>query len=137
MCSECEKEYKEKGNIRRHAQTIACHDCGPQLRLITSTKDTGVRVNKNVTERILAESVKAIQEEKILAMTTQVTYEGSHINTYAVGRRIADSFKILEARDMTLETIIAKLMWILGNSSQTWDEIEQRFYTPVAMDSVY
>ena len=70
-------------------------------------------------------------------MTTQVTYEGSHINTYAVGRRIADSFKILEARDMTLETIIAKLMWILGNSSQTWDEIEQRFYTPVAMDSVY
>ena len=59
------------------------------------------------------------------------------MNTYAVGRRIADSFKILEARDMTLETIIAKLMWILGNNSKTWDEIEQRFYTPVAMDSVY
>ena len=70
-------------------------------------------------------------------MTTQVTYEGSHINTYAVGRRIADSFKILEARDMTLETIIAKLMWILGNSNQSWSDIEQRFYTPVAMDSVY
>jgi L-asparaginase len=91
----------------------------------------------SIENTLLSELSKYRPEEKILAMTTQVTYEGSHINTYAVGRRIADSFKILEARDMTLETIIAKLMWILGNSSQTWDEIEQRFYTPVAMDSVY
>ena len=91
----------------------------------------------SIENTLLTELSKYRPEEKILAMTTQVTYEGSHINTYAVGRRIADSFKILEARDMTLETIIAKLMWILGNSSQTWDEIEQRFYTPVAMDSVY
>lgn len=91
----------------------------------------------SIENTLLSELSKYRPEEKILAMTTQVTYEGSHMNTYAVGRRIADSFKILEARDMTLETIIAKLMWILGNSSQTWDEIEQRFYTPVAMDSVY
>lgn len=91
----------------------------------------------SIENTLLTELSKYRPEEKILAMTTQVTYEGSHINTYAVGRRIADSFKILEARDMTLETIIAKLMWILGNNSQTWDEIEQRFYTPVAMDSVY
>lgn len=91
----------------------------------------------SIENTLLTELSKYRPEERILAMTTQVTYEGSHINTYAVGRRIADSFKILEARDMTLETIIAKLMWILGNNSQTWDEIEQRFYTPVAMDSVY
>lgn len=91
----------------------------------------------SIENTLLTELSKYKPEEKILAMTTQVTYEGSHINTYAVGRRIADSFKILEARDMTLETIIAKLMWILGNNSKTWDEIEQRFYTPVAMDSVY
>ncbi|MBR0456279.1 MAG: asparaginase [Firmicutes bacterium] len=91
----------------------------------------------SIENTLLTELSKYRPEEKILAMTTQVTYEGSHMNTYAVGRRIADSFKILEARDMTLETIIAKLMWILGNNSKTWDEIEQRFYTPVAMDSVY
>ena len=91
----------------------------------------------SIENTLLTELSKYRPEERILAMTTQVTYEGSHINTYAVGRRIADSFKILEARDMTLETIIAKLMWILGNSNRSWSDIEQRFYTPVAMDSVY
>lgn len=29
MCSECEQEYGR--GRRRHAQTISCHDCGPQL----------------------------------------------------------------------------------------------------------
>jgi hydrogenase maturation protein HypF len=29
MCSACEKEYTR--GRRRHAQTISCHDCGPQL----------------------------------------------------------------------------------------------------------
>lgn len=91
----------------------------------------------SIEDTLFSELSKYRPEEKILAMTTQVTYEGSHMNTYAVGRRITDSFKILEAKDMTLETIIAKLMWILGNSNRTWDDIEQRFYTPVAMDSVY
>ena len=27
MCEACENEYTEKGNIRRHAQTIACKNC--------------------------------------------------------------------------------------------------------------
>ena len=69
-------------------------------------------------------------------MTTQVTYEGSHLDTYEVGRRITSSFKILEARDMTLEATIAKLMWILAEKEQTWEEIERRFYTPVALDTL-
>jgi hydrogenase maturation protein HypF len=30
MCPECRAEYTGKGR-RRHAQTISCHDCGPQL----------------------------------------------------------------------------------------------------------
>lgn len=30
MCGACEAEYTGKGR-RRHAQTISCHDCGPQL----------------------------------------------------------------------------------------------------------
>jgi len=32
MCSACRKEY-EGDDRRRHAQTISCHDCGPQLLL--------------------------------------------------------------------------------------------------------
>ncbi len=88
-------------------------------------------------EKVLFEELSKFRpEEKILAMTTQVTYEGSHLDTYEVGRRIASSFKILEAKDMTLETTIAKLMWILSDRNLSWDEIENLFYTPVSMDTL-
>lgn len=75
-------------------------------------------------------------EEKVLAMTTQVTYEGSHLETYEVGRRIAEEFQLLEARDMTLEATVTKLMWILADRGQSWEEIRSRFYTPVAKDTL-
>jgi|GEM_PF-4511013 len=67
-------------------------------------------------------------------MATQVPYEGSHLETYEVGRRITGSFSVLETRDMTLEATVAKLMWILGEEGQKWEEIRTRFYEPVAMD---
>ena len=67
-------------------------------------------------------------------MTTQVTYEGSHLETYEVGRRISGNFSILEAHDMTLEATVAKLMWILAEDGQSWEDISRRFYTPVALD---
>lgn len=76
-------------------------------------------------------------EEKILAMTTQVTYEGSHIETYEVGRKLKDRFSILEAKDMTLEALLTKLMWILSAEGQSWDDIYRKFYTPVAADTLY
>ena len=90
----------------------------------------------SIEATLFEELSKYEPEEKILAMTTQVTYEGSRLETYEVGRRIKDSFKILESRDMTLEATVAKLMWILANKEQTWEEIEDRFYTPVAMDTL-
>lgn len=76
-------------------------------------------------------------EEKTLAMTTQVTYEGSHIETYEVGRKLKDTFSILEAKDMTLEALLTKLMWILADEGQSWEEICSRFYRPVAADTLY
>ena len=82
------------------------------------------------------ELAKYSSDKKILAMTTQVTYEGSRLETYEVGRRITGSFQILEARDMTLESIVAKLMWILADKDQSWDAIQRRFYEPIAMDTL-
>lgn len=70
-------------------------------------------------------------------MTTQVTYEGSHIETYEVGKKLKDTFSILEARDMTLEALLTKLMWILADDGLTWEDICDRFYTPVAADILY
>ena len=89
----------------------------------------------------MEELSKYRSEEKILAMTTQVTYEGSHLETYEVGRRIAGSFPVLEARDMTLEATMAKLMWILARNEKdrpalSWADIQKLFYDPVSMDTL-
>lgn len=86
MCPECVAEYTKKYNIRRHAQTIACHACGPQLQLIDSKfdkqasmmhggaaeqfdkKDNSLHARENDTEGILAETVAAIKAGKIVAI---------------------------------------------------------------------
>ena len=73
-------------------------------------------------------------EEKVVAMATQVPYEGSHLETYEVGQRISGSFSVLETHDMTLEAVVAKLMWILAEDDRSWEDICRRFYEPVALD---
>ncbi len=88
----------------------------------------------SLQKTLFAEMKKYRPEEKVIAVATQVTYEGSRLETYEVGRRIADSFQILEAKDMTLEAAMAKLMWILGEKGRSWEEIREMFYTPVARD---
>lgn len=76
-------------------------------------------------------------EEKVLVMTTQVTYEGSNVGTYEVGRRLRESFNILEARDMTLEAVLTKMMWIMAEEEITWPEICRKFYMCINSDTLY
>lgn len=73
--------------------------------------------------------------EKILIMTTQVTYEGSNVDIYEVGRRVKEKYRFLEAYDMTLEAVFAKIMWILGTGLSEFDEIERLFYKRVQFDN--
>ena len=93
-------------------------------------------IPQSIKQTLFDELSKYSPEDKVLAMTTQVPLEGSHLDSYEVGRRIAGSFEILEGRDMTLEAITAKLMWILADRDQSWDEIQRRFYKPVAKDTL-
>ena len=86
---------------------------------------------------LFAELKKYRPEEKVLVMTTQVTYEGSHMETYEVGKKLSDSFSILEARDMTLEAVTTKLMWVLADEGLDWSGICGKFYGPVAVDTLY
>lgn len=73
---------------------------------------------------------------KIVVLTTQVASEGSDLGVYHVGYRLKSDLGVLEAYDMTTEAVVAKLMWILG---QTRDraEVERLFYTPVARDILW
>ena len=70
---------------------------------------------------------------KTVVMTTQVENEGSDLAVYHVGNTIKRNLPILEAYDMTTEAAVAKLMWILGKTTDQ-KEVEKLFYTPVACD---
>lgn len=69
---------------------------------------------------------------KTAVLTTQVEREGSALDKYAVGRRLRACGRVLEARCMTLEATVAKLMWILAFASG--EEAEKLFYAPVERD---
>lgn len=91
-----------------------------------------------IPDSIVDEFFRLLQQykpgEKILIMTTQVTYEGSDVGVYEVGQRIRERFRFLEAHDMTLEAVLTKIMWILGMKGLTFEEIEALFYKKIHFD---
>lgn len=89
---------------------------------------------EKLTQVLLSEMKKYKLHEKILIMATQVTYEGSNMNTYVVGRKAKDNLPFWETYDMTLEAVYAKIMWILGLHITDRDEMEQLFYSKINFD---
>lgn len=79
---------------------------------------------------------KGLDAGKTVVLTTQVENEGSDLAVYHVGNSIKRNLPILEAYDMTTEAVIAKLMWILGQTTQR-AEVAKLFYTPIACDILY
>ncbi|MCR1840543.1 asparaginase [Murimonas intestini] len=87
----------------------------------------------------LFETLKACQNaypegQKILVLATQVMSEGSHVSVYEVGKRMEGEMPYLEAKDMNLEAVFAKVAWILGKKPSSWQEIEELFYSNVNFD---
>jgi len=70
---------------------------------------------------------------KILTVATQVKTEGSDLSVYEVGMRAAQRVPLLQSMDMTVETVVTKLMWILARTT-VFKEVERLFYTPVNED---
>ena len=79
--------------------------------------------------------LKAIDQGKTVVLTTQVQNEGSDLSVYNVGYQLR-KLRLLEAYDMTTEAVVAKLMWILGQTSDP-ERVQALFYTPVANDLLY
>ena len=73
---------------------------------------------------------------RLIVLTTQVPSEGSDVGVYHVGHSLKTDLKVLEAYDMTTEAVVAKLMWILGQTRRR-EEVERLFYTPVARDILW
>lgn len=74
-----------------------------------------------------------LSKGKTVVVTTQVEREGSALASYEVGRKLLDCGRVLEARCMTLEAALAKLMWSLARTKAP-QEVEKLFLAPVAKD---
>ena len=74
---------------------------------------------------------------KFVVMTTQVVNEGSNMTVYEVGKKVKRDFKLIESYDMTFESTITKLMWILGMNHTDYDLVRKTFYNPVNHDTLF
>jgi L-asparaginase len=58
------------------------------------------------------------------------------MSVYEVGHAVKNIYDIPESYDMTLEAVIAKTMWILGQTKDR-KEFRQLFYTAVNHDLLF
>ncbi len=79
---------------------------------------------------------KWLNKGKVFVMTTQVTREGSDMTIYKVGAEFKDKYGFIDAYDMTPESILPKLMWVLGQTSDP-QKVKDLFYTTVNFDILY
>ena len=74
----------------------------------------------------------ATEKGKVIVIATQVMLEGSDLETYEVGS-MALKYNVLQAFDMTIESIICKLMWSMA-VTRDYEELRTLFYKPVLED---
>lgn len=74
-----------------------------------------------------------LNKNKVVVMATQVIHEGSDMSVYKVGNLLKKRYQLLESYDMTLESTVTKLMWILGLELET-KEIPALFYETINQD---
>ncbi|WP_085829984.1 asparaginase [Collinsella vaginalis] len=74
-----------------------------------------------------------VDSGRTVVMTTQVPEEGMDLGLYEVGRAYAEHPGILKGGDMTTEALVAKTMWVLGQTRDP-ERVRELFYTPVNFD---
>lgn len=74
-----------------------------------------------------------VNSGKMLVITTQVPEEGCDLGIYEVGRAYDKHPGILKGGDMTTEALVAKTMWVLGQTKDS-DKIHELFYRVVNYD---
>ena len=74
-----------------------------------------------------------VDSGRTLVVTTQVPEEGLDLGVYEVGRAYADNPGVLKGDDMSTEALVAKTMWVLG---QTRDpkSVRELFYREINHD---
>ena len=75
--------------------------------------------------------------ERIIVMSTQEAHEGSDMTVYEVGHEMKARCNFLESYDMTLESVIAKTMWMLANQEVSKENQEDIFYKNINYDVIF
>lgn len=75
--------------------------------------------------------------DKIIIMATQVAHEGSDMTVYEVGNEMKTMCNFLETYDMTLESAIAKTMWMSANIDWNRYDREDIFYKNINYDVIF
>ena len=113
MCPDCENEYTKKGNIRRHAQTIACRDCGPRLgfEVITDAalkKDPEIKpdaisyaesyaaLDTADDDRCLKEAIRLLNDGAILAIKD---IGGYHLACSPFEKKAVEALRAIKGRE--------------------------------------
>jgi L-asparaginase len=73
---------------------------------------------------------------KIIVIASQVMSEGSDMALYEVGMKTLKNYKVIESLDMTLESVLTKLMWIMGQTKD-FDKVKELFYTRISNDIMF
>ena len=89
-----------------------------------------------IPDAYLSELESILQAGRTVVLATQVPQEGSDLSVYQVGHRLKDRPGLLEPFDMTLESTVTKLMWVLGRTRDP-EEVRRLFYTPVNYDLLF
>lgn len=92
-----------------------------------------------IPQSIADDFYKLCQEfpNRLVVMSTQVAHEGSDMTVYEVGHDMKKYCRFLESYDMTLESVIAKVMWMLGNREALSGDLEDIFYKNVNYDVIF
>ncbi len=109
MCKDCGREYVRKNGIRRHAQTIACGDCGPVLKYLSyenvqtkissdcelSMPKNGLR-EKAAGDEALLKAVSCINNGGIIAIKD---IGGFHLSCSPYDSRAVDALRLIKGRE--------------------------------------
>ena len=74
-----------------------------------------------------------VDSGRFVVITTQVPEEGCDLGVYKVGRAYLDHPGILIGDDMTTEALVAKTMWVLGQSRDP-QRVSELFKQPINRD---
>lgn len=105
-----------------------------KVLIIESFGSGGLPNTSHCSEESINSAIKKFTDSGgIVVLTTQVPHEGSRLATYAVGKSLTGNQNILEGGLMTLEAIVCKIKWILGQTENPI-EIRRLFLEPVDFD---